>query len=104
MGIFNTPYQPRVELSYFSRDNPREWLRKCNKYFLVFQVPKLLKADSIEVFLEGRAKVWYPGVKFSIGKIYWLDFCDPFTKRFGDKGRRDEMEEFNKLQQLGIME
>ncbi|XP_027172283.1 uncharacterized protein LOC113771935 [Coffea eugenioides] len=30
---------PKLELHLFSGENPREWIRKCNKYFLLNKVP-----------------------------------------------------------------
>ena len=56
-GRINIPYQPRVELRYFSGNNLKEWLRKCNKYFTIYQIPKLMRKDSMKAFLEGKVEV-----------------------------------------------
>ena len=49
------PNVPRMELPMFSSGNPREWVRKCQKYFLNYRIAECQKVDVAEMFLEGRA-------------------------------------------------
>lgn len=53
------PTLPKLELPPFSSGNPREWLRKCQKYFLNYQVPENQKLGMVEMFLEGKADNWF---------------------------------------------
>ena len=44
-GRICVPNPPKLELPLFYEENPQEWLRKCNKYFLNYQVPESQKVD-----------------------------------------------------------
>ncbi|XP_063942971.1 uncharacterized protein LOC108207610 [Daucus carota subsp. sativus] len=98
-GNRNQLYQPRVDLQNFHGEDPRSWLRKCNKFFTINQVHDSLKVDYIEMFLEGRAEIWFQSLKLVQESVSWVQFCEALTKRFGKKGGLDEQEEFNKLVQ-----
>lgn len=76
----------------FTGDNPREWIRKCQKYFLVYQVPEAHYMNVVEMHLEGRAEVWYQITKLSKGRFLWTEFCVDVSRRFGDKGLVDTVE------------
>ncbi|XP_027156574.1 uncharacterized protein LOC113757594 [Coffea eugenioides] len=94
---------PKVDLPFFEGDRPQEWIRKCEKYFLIHQLPEDQKLDVMEVYLVGKAEIWFQGVKRSKGRISWEEFCELLKRRFGDRGRRDEVEEFNKLHQTSTV-
>ena len=55
-GRIYAPLPPRLELPLFHGENPQEWLRKCNKYFLNYHIPENQKVGVIEMFFrrEGR--------------------------------------------------
>lgn len=94
---------PKVELTHFSGEDPRSWIRKCNKFFLFHQVSETLKYDLVEMYLDGKADTWFQSYKFVKGVVSWEVFCDDLVKRFGRKGGVGEQEEFNKLVQLGSL-
>ncbi|KAL4310989.1 hypothetical protein GQ457_01G000170 [Hibiscus cannabinus] len=37
-GGFN--FRPRIKLPFFEGENPRGWVRKCQKYFALFEIPE----------------------------------------------------------------
>lgn len=53
------------------------------------------------MYLEDKAEIWYQSLKMVRGKVSWSEFSEAVIKRFGEKGCIDEVEKFNKLQQLG---
>ena len=59
------PNVPRMELPMFSSGNPREWVRKCQKYFLNYQIAECHKVDVAEMSLERKADNWFQGVKLA---------------------------------------
>ncbi|XP_027175053.1 uncharacterized protein LOC113774658 [Coffea eugenioides] len=99
-----TPSLPRLEMPMFAYGNPREWLRKCHKYFLNYQIPENQRVDMVEMFLEGRADNWFQGVRLEKPRLNWSEFCELLCERFTGKWSRDVVEEFNKLQQKGTVE
>lgn len=48
---------PKVGLPLFEEERPREWIRKCEKYFLINQVLEYQKLEVVELYLEGKAKI-----------------------------------------------
>ncbi|XP_027183746.1 uncharacterized protein LOC113782033 [Coffea eugenioides] len=99
-----TPILPKLEMPMFAAGNPREWLRKCQKYFVNYQIPDNQKVEMVEMFLEGKADNWFQGVKLERPQLSWTGFSDLLCERFSGKGSRDVVEEFNKLQQKGAVE
>lgn len=51
--------------------------------------------------LEGKAEIWFQSTKLAKGKVEWEEFSVEVTRRFNEIGFKDEVEEFNKLQQEG---
>ena len=51
-------HQYRMEIPNYMGEDPRSWIRKCNKYFLTYQVSETSKVDIVEMHLDGKADVW----------------------------------------------
>ncbi|XP_027098929.2 uncharacterized protein [Coffea arabica] len=98
------PNPPKIDLPLFSGDNPREWLRKCDKYCWDYQIPEEQKVEVIEIYLEGRADRWFHRVKAERPEITWEMFEELVCKRFDNLAGKDVVEEFNKLHQTGKVE
>ncbi|XP_071904064.1 uncharacterized protein [Coffea arabica] len=94
---------PRMEFPVFDGGNPREWIRKSQKYFHTFHIPDSQKMDMVEIFLEGKADIWYQGFKISRGVTNWENFTVELIKRFGNVKQLDPVEEFSKLQQTSTV-
>lgn len=92
------PNPSRVELTQFIGENPRSWIRKCHKYFNAHQIPEIQKVEVVEMYLDSKADNWYQGFHLENPSIMWQKFCDALCKRFVEKGSKDVVEEFNKLQ------
>ena len=88
---------PKIELHMFSGKNPREWIRKFNKYFLLNKVTEEHKLLVVEMFLEGRADNWFQGIKLEKPRLTWGEFGELLCQRFKGSCCRDIVEEFNKL-------
>lgn len=70
---------------------------------MINQFSDKAKVEFVEMFLEGRADVWFQSIKLVQENLSWLEFCEALAKRFGMKGGLDEQEEFNKLAQNGTV-
>lgn len=74
---FNQPYNakfPRIKLSTFSGANPREWLRKCNNFFAIYQINEPWRMEVIELYLEDKAEIWYQSLKMVKGNFLGVIF------------------------------
>ena len=56
------PNPPKLELPLFYGENPQEWLRKCNKYFLNYQVPENQKIDMVSRTENGNNRPKLEGI------------------------------------------
>lgn len=56
------------------------------------------------MYLEGKVDVWFQSMKVAKRNLTWEQFADDLIKRFGEKGGKDAVEEFNKLQQEDSVE
>ena len=99
---FHGPF-PKVEFPLFRGENPREWLRKCIKYFQIYHVAEEQWFDVIEMHLEDKADIWFQGFKMGLSKLSWPEFEEGLIKRFGEVGQDDAVEEFSKLQQTSTV-
>ncbi|XP_027170509.1 uncharacterized protein LOC113770289 [Coffea eugenioides] len=90
---------PKLEIPPFRGDNPREWIRRLQRYFHLLHIPIEQWMELTEFHLEGKTEVWYQGFKSTRGnKVDWMEFSGELCKRFGTLGQMDPVEEFNKLQ------
>ncbi|KAK1395189.1 hypothetical protein POM88_014245 [Heracleum sosnowskyi] len=96
-------HPPRIEIPCFGGEDPRTWLRKCDKFFALHKVSEIYKVEIVEMYLESKADVWYQGFKLLHDKFSWSQFGEALMKRFGKNGGLDVQEEFNKLSQTGSL-
>ncbi|KAL4303244.1 hypothetical protein GQ457_10G021490 [Hibiscus cannabinus] len=89
--------RPKIELQSFDGDNPRGWIRKCEKFFSIFAIPEQNKVEIAAMYLVGRAETWFDGYTMQKTRLTWHEFVADLCHRFLDKLQSDIIEEFNKL-------
>ncbi|XP_027169435.1 uncharacterized protein LOC113769164 [Coffea eugenioides] len=94
---------PKVDLPTFTGENPREWIRKANKYFKINGVEEEMKSEVAELYFRDKADIWFHGVFNGRDAIPWEELCNALCKRFGDGFPEEAIEEFNKLMQTGTV-
>ena len=52
-------FNPKVEFPTFDGLNPRQWVKKCAKYFNLCKIPDYQKVDLALMYLLGKAEVWF---------------------------------------------
>ena len=88
---------PKLELHQFGGENPREWIRKCNKYSMLHSIQEDHKLLVVEIFLEGKADMWLQVVNLEKPQLTWREFEELLCQRFKGTCCKDIVEEFNKL-------
>ena len=63
----------------------------------MFRTLEEQKMDLVELYLEGKADLWYQNFKKDRGVVQWKDFYSELCKRFSTVGEEDAVKEFNKL-------
>ncbi|XP_071900910.1 uncharacterized protein [Coffea arabica] len=92
---------PKMELPNFTGDNPREWIRKANKYFKINGVEENMKTEIAELYLRDRADTWFHRAFSGREVILWTELATALCERFGEGTPEEAIEEFNKLRQEG---
>ncbi|XP_027170262.1 uncharacterized protein LOC113770100 [Coffea eugenioides] len=92
---------PKMDLPVFDGDNPREWIRKANKYFKIHGVEDDMKSEVAELYFRDRADIWFHGVFHGREVIPWEELTTALCVRFGEGKPEEAIEEFNKLTQAG---
>ncbi|KAL2486237.1 Uncharacterized protein Adt_30993 [Abeliophyllum distichum] len=100
-GRMNTRI-PKIDFPYFSGERPREWLRKARKYFQLHQVNEELKVGIAEMYLKGKADIWFHGFAVSYPEADWIVFADEL-RRFTESTGEEVVEIFSKLRQFGTI-
>ncbi|KAL2506516.1 Uncharacterized protein Adt_22137 [Abeliophyllum distichum] len=47
----------KIDFPVFGGGNPREWVKKANKYFQLHQIPDEMKMGIVEMYLNGKADI-----------------------------------------------
>ncbi|KAL4271596.1 hypothetical protein GQ457_13G023790 [Hibiscus cannabinus] len=96
--------RPKIELQTFDGENPRGWVRRCQKYFSIFAIPEFQKMEIASMYLVGKAETWFDGYIMQKNKATWHEFTTDLCHRFCNKNFNDIIEDFNKLVQKGTVE
>ncbi|KAL4319829.1 hypothetical protein GQ457_18G007350 [Hibiscus cannabinus] len=102
--IRGSNFRPKIELQMFDGINPRGWIKRCQKYFTLFDIPEEHKMDLASMHLEGKAETWFDGYVMQKHRLSWHEFTTDLCHRFSDRTDIDVIEEFNKLIQKGSVE
>lgn len=99
MGYRMNTKIPKINFPYFSGDGPKEWLRKARKYFQIHQVPDELRVGLAEIYLKGKADIWFHGLITSHPNADWGLLSTKLCRRFAKNTAREVIEIFSKLRQ-----
>ncbi|GMI90521.1 hypothetical protein HRI_002721400 [Hibiscus trionum] len=97
-------FKPKLELHMFNGTNPRGWIKRCQKYFTLLDIPGEQRIDLATMHLEGKAETWFDSYILQKHRISWHEFTANLCHRFSDREYMDVIDEFNKLIQKGTVE
>lgn len=88
---------PRRDLPLFEGINPRLWLRQCNKYFKVYNIPENQRMEVVSLYMVGKPKVWMSSYMETMKGADWTDVICCLVGNYRDKiGLDIEDQEFKK--------
>ncbi|KAL2930706.1 Transcription factor bHLH25 [Bienertia sinuspersici] len=96
--------QAKIEFPQFDGSNPRIWIKKCNRYFLLCKIPEDRKVDLASLHMIGKAESWVSSYLAVRASVNWQDFILDLTVRFQDHASENMVEQFNKIQQNGSLD
>ncbi|CAD6339885.1 unnamed protein product [Miscanthus lutarioriparius] len=87
---------PTVEFPEFDGSSPKLWIKKCNNYFDMYDVPDFLKSRTAYMHFSGDADFWAKSLDYPVQELAWPDLSrDPkfsvatITNRFIDGLKED---------------
>lgn len=95
---------PKWELPSFEGQDPKVWVRKCERYFSLYRTHDDQKVEAAALYLNGATEVWYHSLLLSKGTVTWIEFKEELISRFSEIMTDDVVEKFNKLSQTGSVD
>ncbi|KAL2480758.1 Uncharacterized protein Adt_33724 [Abeliophyllum distichum] len=86
---------PKIDFPQFGGENPMEWVRKANEYFQLHLIPEELKLGIAEMYLKGKAYVWFHVFLSSHSNADWGLLTTEVCKRFdlvAEEGEEEAVE------------
>ncbi|OIT18735.1 hypothetical protein A4A49_58143, partial [Nicotiana attenuata] len=98
---------PKVKLSFpeFDTNNPRGWIRRCDKYFELYQITPEEKMGFVSVHIKEKMDTWFDVYMMEHGgQVTWKTFCLDVCRRYDNIRPMDIVVQFNWLQQWSDVE
>ncbi|KAL2513039.1 Uncharacterized protein Adt_18639 [Abeliophyllum distichum] len=92
---------PKIDFSQFCGESPRECVKKDNKYFQLHQIPEELRVGIAEIYLKGKAIMWFHGFQYSHPNADWGLLAIEVCRRFAETTSEEVVETFSKIRQYG---
>uniref|UniRef100_A0A7C9CVQ1 Retrotransposon gag domain-containing protein n=2 Tax=Opuntia streptacantha TaxID=393608 RepID=A0A7C9CVQ1_OPUST len=78
---------PKPEFPSFDGSNPRNWVKKCSRYFALCNIPDSQRVDVASIHLTGKAETWFAHYSAVRKNMDWCDFildvCTCFKEELG---------------------
>ena len=97
-------FTPKVEFPRFDGTGPKNWVKKCAKYFSLCKIPEDQRVDLASLYMFDKAEVWISNYLTTRKQVDWGEFVIDLSARFKDDISHDIVEQFNKLQQYTTLE
>ena len=67
-------FLPKLEFPSFDGSNPRNWVKKCSRYFSLCKIPDHQRVDVASIHLVGKAEMWFSSYIAVRRNVDWSDF------------------------------
>ena len=88
---------PKIQCPTFNGINPRNWVKKCNRYFSLCKIAEESKVELASLYMIDKAESWVPSYLANRTDVSWEDFKWVLAARFEDDIGDNAVEHFNKL-------
>ncbi|XP_061359324.1 uncharacterized protein LOC133303430 [Gastrolobium bilobum] len=101
--VRNEERMKRVEVPYFSREDPYGWIFRAERYFRVNRIPPEEQLETASICLEGEALSWFQWWEPRNPLAEWLIFRTAVLQRFHASPSGNPYEALMELKQLGTV-
>ena len=92
---------PQMEIPVFERNNPKWWVRKCERMFDWYSILEGRRVALVAAYFDDMVDAWYQGWTRVRDNPTWEESTDKLCERLGERSMSNIIEEFNKLRQMG---
>jgi hypothetical protein len=68
--------RPKIDFPTISGDEPVNWLRQCEKYFSLPNVPMEIWVSLATLHYHGMAYTWWRSLRTPANYLHWAQFCN----------------------------
>jgi hypothetical protein len=90
---------PKLDFPQFYGDEPVNWLRQCEKYFMLANVPIDIWVPLATLHRYGIAQTWWRSLRTLANFVHWAQFCNMIFSRFSTHSTHSSLEQFHHLKQ-----
>jgi hypothetical protein len=91
--------RPKLDFPTYYGEEPFNWLRQCEKYFSLANVPMENWVSLCTLHCHGVAQTWWRSLRTQAAYIYWTQFCTMLTNIFSAHSSHTSLELFHHLKQ-----
>lgn len=95
---------PKFDFPKFDGTNPRDWVRKCEHYFLLHKIEDSQKVYLASVHFDDKVEPWFFDYQQGKTNIPWESFVMDLCVQFEDVAHDSHVDSFNKLSQTTTVE
>jgi hypothetical protein len=74
--------RPKLDFPTFLGDEPFNWLRQCEKYFSLTNVPMESWVSLATLHCNGITQTWWRSLRAPSSYVHWTQFCNMVSNRF----------------------
>lgn len=73
---------PHIEFPRFDGSHPKIWVKRCENFFDVYEVPEALKVKFALINFTSSAAFWMQSIEVNLRQLGWEDLCKVVVSRF----------------------
>lgn len=82
LALAELPKNFKIEFPRFNGNDPRSWIRKCNKFFNFNSMLDESKVFLAQIYLDDKVDQWFQGYQEEVGVIGWSKLVDEILVRY----------------------
>jgi hypothetical protein len=91
--------RPKLDFPTLMGEEPYNWLRKCDKYFSLANVPMETWVPLATLHYSGLTQTWWRSLRTPATYLHWTQFYTMVSNRFNSHSARSSLENFHHVKQ-----
>ncbi|XP_062203827.1 uncharacterized protein LOC133906051 [Phragmites australis] len=92
---------PQLSFPQFDGNNPKLWIKRCETFFELYEIPPHLWVKVSTMHFVGTAAFWLQSTESNLNQISWAEFCLAVSHRFERDQGNQLIRQFFHIAQTG---